>query len=310
MDETRRSAKVSESRMVFNHRFLPDKLNPFGVVHGGHIMALMDHVTGITGYRFARKRIVTASVEHMSLHAPVHAGRLLICYTSVNRVWGSSMEIGVRGVEEDFLTGEQVHALTCYMTFVGLDDDGKPCPLPQVVPETDEDRRRMADAARRMAASVMERKTGFARTEALELDLDANIYSLCRLPLHASPAECMARILSVQAGEQTDEAFLAVMRDRDAYTFILREEAARELEATCPEIEADPGFCCLRMAGPDALQLSRPISGITSLLAASGIRGLCVSTPVSDCLLLRTKCRAQVLNILQGAGYAVQLPGT
>ena len=149
---------VSETRMIFNHRFLPDTANPAGFVHGGHVMAFMDQVAGSTGYRYARKRIVTAAVEHMSFHAPLHIGQLLTCYCSVNRVSGSSMEVGVRGVEESFLSGEQTHVLTCYMVFVCLDDAGKPTPLPPLLPENDEDRRRMDDATRRMAASDWERK--------------------------------------------------------------------------------------------------------------------------------------------------------
>lgn len=304
-----RSVKVSETAMVFNHRFLPDKLNPFGVVHGGHIMALMDHVTGMTGYRFARMRIVTAAVEHMSFHAPVHAGTLLICQTQVNRVWDSAMEIGVRGVEEDFLTGRQTHVLSCYMTFVGLDGNGRPSPLPRVVPETDEERRRMADAARRMAVSAMERKTGFARAQLLELALEPGTYSICRLPRNISPAECTARILPAQKPAQPDGGFLAVLRHKDSCSLVLEEAAARALAEQCPETVVESDFLCLRMDAPVEFSLSAPMSGVLSLLAGSGIQGRSLSMPGSDYLLFRREQQERVLDILRGAGYFVRLPG-
>lgn len=309
MSNALRSVKAGETAMVFNHRFLPDKLNPFGVVHGGHIMALMDHVTGMTGYRFARMRIVTAAVEHMSFHAPVHAGTLLICHTQVNRVWDAAMEIGVRGVEEDFLTGEQTHVLSCYMTFVGLDEAGRPSPLPQVVPETDEERRRMADAARRMAVSAMERKTGFARTQSLELALEPGAYGICRLPGNISPVECMARVFPAQNPGQPGGDFLAVLRHKNSCSLVLEERAARALAEQCPGTAVQRGFLCLRMDAPVEDSLSAPMSGVLPLLAGFGIRGRSISMPGSDYLLFPAEQRERVLDILRGAGYSVRLPG-
>lgn len=301
------NVKVSETGMVFNHRFLPDKLNPFGVVHGGHIMALMDHVTGITGYRFARMRIVTAAVEHMSFHAPVHAGKLLICHTCVNRVWDSAMEIGVRGVEEDFLTGEQKHVLTCYMTFVGLDDAGHPSPLPLVVPETDEDRRRMADAARRMATSVMERKIGFAQADTLELTLEPDSYGICRLPRSVAP-QMLTRFFSEKYAVRTADALFAVLHKQDEVIVVLKEPVLGVLAKDSPEAALESGYRGLRMDAPRAL-LPAPINGVALLLDSHGIKGISISMPGSDCLLLREERLEQALGILQGAGYAIRLSG-
>ena len=292
---------VSETRMLFNHRFMPITVNPAGFVHGGHVMAHMDHVAGLTGYRFARKRIVTAAVEHMSFHSSIHAGELFICYTCVNRVWGAAMEIGVRGVEENFRTGEQTHVVSCYMTFVCLDDAGKPLPLPLIKAENDEDRRRMADAARRMSVSLMERKLGFARVDELSFRLLPEEYALCRLPRAARPEEHLAKALAA-----SDRAGLpaTVFWDHGEATAMLVLEAA-DMMRGIPGALVEPGFFCLRPQAPSGHKPLSPLSGVTALLAANDVYSVTAALPGGDCLFLRKENQEQVVALFDGAGYTI-----
>ena len=263
-------------------------------------MALMDQVAGMTGYRYARRRIVTAAVEHMSFHASLHAGDMLTCHTCVNRVQDSAMEVGIRGVEENFLSGKQTHVLTCYMVFVCLDDAGKPFPLPPLEPETDEDRRRMADAARRMGVSLLERKAGFARADALTLRLSPESYTLCRMPQEALPADRLAELFAALADAGT---FAATVRDRGEIALLLASTSAEAFQARCPDLSMESGFFRLHLDAPSGPNPAGPFSGVTALLASFGIHGLTVSLSGADHLFLREKNREQAVALLAGAGY-------
>ena len=128
---------------------LPSDANPYGNVHGGEVMKLIDAVAGAAATRHARARVVTARIDELSFLAPVYVGHLVTAKASVNHVGRTSMEIGVRVESEDMLTGKVVHVASAYLVFVATDDRGEPVPLPQLVAETDEERRRMAAAETR-----------------------------------------------------------------------------------------------------------------------------------------------------------------
>lgn len=125
---------------------LPSDANPSGNVHGGEIMKLIDECAGAAAGRHARQRVVTARVDELSFLAPVYVGNLVTARASVNDVGTRSMEIGVRVDAEDMLTGTVVHVSSAYLVYVAIDAYGKPAPIPQVVAETDEERRRMTAA--------------------------------------------------------------------------------------------------------------------------------------------------------------------
>jgi acyl-CoA hydrolase len=99
--------------------------------------------------RHARRPVVTASVDHLTFLHPVHIGQLVILKSSVNRVFRSSMEIGVKVFAEDLMTGEVRHTTSAYLTFVALDERGRPSEVAPVAPETEEEKRRFEGAARR-----------------------------------------------------------------------------------------------------------------------------------------------------------------
>ena len=132
----------------------PNDANPAGTVMGGRVMHLIDVAAAISAYRHTHRLCVTASVDHLDFRAPVHVGDLLILKASVNYVGETSMEVGVRVEVENRGTGEKRHTSSAYLTFVALDEARRPVPVPRVVPETPDEKRRYSEAANRRAARL------------------------------------------------------------------------------------------------------------------------------------------------------------
>lgn len=143
---------VAASRTTMSRAMLPSDANPFGNVHGGEVVKLMDSCAGAAAQRHSRSRVVTARIDELSFVAPVYVGDLVTAKASVNDVGTSSMEVGVRVEAENTLTGRTVHVASAYLVFVAIGDDGRPTPVGPVVAETEEERRRMASAKERRAA--------------------------------------------------------------------------------------------------------------------------------------------------------------
>jgi acyl-CoA hydrolase len=134
------------------HVFLAQAMHPAdasfqGNIHGGLIMRLIDEAAGLAAYRFCRRRVVTAHIDSIDFHHPVHIGDVVMLKASVNYAGRTSMEIGVRVEAENLFTGEVIHTNSAYLVFVALDDQGRPTEVPELVPGTDEERRRY-DAAK------------------------------------------------------------------------------------------------------------------------------------------------------------------
>lgn len=154
------SAKtVAGSKTVMSRTMLPSDANPYGNVHGGEVMKLIDAVAGAAATRHARTRVVTARIDELSFLAPVYVGHLVTAKASVNHVGRTSMEVGVRVEAEDMLTGNVVHVASAYLVFVATDDHGRPMPLPSLVAETDEEHRRMKAAETRRRARLERLRT-------------------------------------------------------------------------------------------------------------------------------------------------------
>ena len=130
----------------------PADANFMGVIHGGIVMKLIDEAAGTCAYRFARTRVVTAAIDRIDFHYPVHIGNLVTLKATVNHAGRTSMEVGVRVEAEDLDSGRVTHTNSAYLVFVALDEDGHPTPVPRLVPETDEERRRWAEAEARRDA--------------------------------------------------------------------------------------------------------------------------------------------------------------
>jgi acyl-CoA hydrolase len=132
--------------------------NSAGFVHGGVVMRLCDEAAGIAAIKHCRLRVVTAAIDRMTFLHPVHVGQLLTCRASVNAVWRSSMEVGVRVEAENPRTGEVRHTSTAYLTMVAIDDEGHPTPVPPLLAETEPERRRMREAELRRRNRLEERE--------------------------------------------------------------------------------------------------------------------------------------------------------
>jgi uncharacterized protein (TIGR00369 family) len=142
---------ASASKTVMAKTMLPSDANPFGNVHGGEIMRLIDDCAGAAAFRHARSRVVTAFVDELSFLAPVYVGDFVTAKATVNHVGRTSMEVGVRVEAENLLTGKVVHVSSAYVVFVAVDAGGTAMPLPPLIAETDEERRRMRAAEQRRA---------------------------------------------------------------------------------------------------------------------------------------------------------------
>jgi acyl-CoA hydrolase len=137
---------------------LPNDTNQLGNLLGGRLMHWIDIAAALAAMRHSHRVCVTASVDGMSFHAPIKLGQMVILKASVNRVFNTSMEVGVRVEMEDPRTGVHFHANTAYLTFVGIDEEGKPLPAPPVVPETADQRRRYEAAGIRRQARLESRQ--------------------------------------------------------------------------------------------------------------------------------------------------------
>jgi acyl-CoA hydrolase len=136
----------SESRTTVAKIMMPMDANVSGNVFGGTILRLIDEIASIAAFTHARRNVVTASIDRMDFLAPVYIGDLLRMIASVNYVHKTSMEVGVRVEAENPLTGEIRHTGTCYLTCVAFDASGKPTSVLPLNPETEEEKRRWAEA--------------------------------------------------------------------------------------------------------------------------------------------------------------------
>lgn len=140
---------VKASQVVMTELVLPSHTNALGSIFGGVIMSWIDIAGAICAQRHSNKIVVTASLDNLSFVAPVYKGWVVNLGASVNFVSKTSMEIGVRVDAENPMTGEKFHTATAYLTFVALDSHGKPTPVPQLVCETSEEKRRFEEGKRR-----------------------------------------------------------------------------------------------------------------------------------------------------------------
>ena len=137
---------VSASRTDMVEVVLPQDVNVFGNILGGRVMHLVDIAAAITAHRHCRSMCVTASVDHIDFRNPIRMGELIILKASLNRAFHTSMEIGVKVFSEDVLSGQKKHTTSAYVTFVALDENREPKPVPPVICQTAEDRRRFREA--------------------------------------------------------------------------------------------------------------------------------------------------------------------
>ncbi len=140
---------VRDSQSEMAEIILPNDANPLGALLGGRLMHWIDLAGAMAAHRHSRNYAVTASVDHIDFLVPVRVGDLVILRSSVNRVFHTSMEVGVKVFVENYIADTAQHVASAYLTFVAVDGKGNHLAVAPVVPETDEQRRRYDDAGRR-----------------------------------------------------------------------------------------------------------------------------------------------------------------
>lgn len=140
---------VRESYSEYSELALPNDSNSLGNLLGGKVMHLVDLAGAMAAMRHSRNVVVTAAVDQMSFLHPVRIGQWVKLYSAVNRVFRSSMEVGVKVFVEDLIRGETQHTSSAYLTFVAIDDAGKPISVSPVIPETEDEKRRFLEAGLR-----------------------------------------------------------------------------------------------------------------------------------------------------------------
>jgi acyl-CoA hydrolase len=141
---------VSDSFVEMTEIVFPNDANPLGKLMGGRVMHWVDICAAIAAGRHARRPVVTASLDELDFLRPVPVGGVVVLKACVNFVGRTSMEVGVKVFHEDRNSSTRKHVVSAYLTFVALDDvTGQPVEVPKVVPETEAEHRRFADARAR-----------------------------------------------------------------------------------------------------------------------------------------------------------------
>ncbi len=149
---------VSESAVIDQVvEVFPNDLNPHGTLFGGRLMQIIDTLAAIVAKRHCGKVCVTLGIDSVRFLSPAKRGDILICQASVNKTWGTSMEVGVKVFAQNFRTLEQKHILSAYFTFVAMGDDDKPVAIIPVVPQSEEEIRRHKEAEVRRAYRLGEK---------------------------------------------------------------------------------------------------------------------------------------------------------
>ena len=144
-----RPRPVCESKSEMTEIVLPNDANPLNALLGGRLMHWIDMAAAMAAHRHSRQYVVTASIDHLDFLVPVRVGDIVILRSSVNRVYRTSMEVGVKVWVENYHTESNQHVSSAYLTFVAVDASGRRLTVAPVIPETDEEKRRYEDALRR-----------------------------------------------------------------------------------------------------------------------------------------------------------------
>jgi acyl-CoA hydrolase len=158
-EEPMKGKLVSASASEMAEVVLPAQTNALGKLLGGHVMHMVDIVAAMAASRHANSYMVTASVDYIDFRNPVNLGEIVLLKSHVNRVFHTSLEVGVEVFSEDILTGERKHTTSAFVTFVAIDEHTrKPKAVPPLILKTAEERRRWREAATRREIRLAHRK--------------------------------------------------------------------------------------------------------------------------------------------------------
>lgn len=151
--------RPSDSDITIARQMHPPDANPLGIVHGGQILKMVDEAGGLCAMRHARHPVVTVRLDSMIFLEPIRVGDLVVVKARVNWVGRTSLEVGTRVEAEDPVTGERKHTNTAFAVYVALNEEGRPIAVPPLRLETDEERRRWAEAEKRQEHRLTQRRT-------------------------------------------------------------------------------------------------------------------------------------------------------
>ena len=149
---------VKASRISIAQLMQPEHANNLGNVHGGWIMKLADEAGALACMRHAQKRVVTVAIDSMVFHNPIKIGELVLLTAEVTYTGRTSMEAEVQVQAENPITGERTHTNNAYFVYVALDDNGKPVAVPSIIPETEEEKKKLEEARQRQAQRLASKK--------------------------------------------------------------------------------------------------------------------------------------------------------
>lgn len=144
-----------ESLSISTHHVLPNDTNNLNNLFGGRLMEWMDIIGAIAAHRHCRRVVVTATVNHIAFHSAIPYGSIVTLEAKVSRSFNSSMEVFIDVWVEDPVSGERVRSNEAIYTFVAVDQNGAPLPVPPLVAETDEEKERYAGALRRRQLALI-----------------------------------------------------------------------------------------------------------------------------------------------------------
>lgn len=150
--------KISESQITMTELVLPNHTNQLGNLLGGQLMHWIDICAALSAAKHNQRVCVTASVDRIDFHHPIRLGDAVTLTSTINRVFKTSMEVGVKVYAQNFRKGTKIHTNTAYLTFVSVDNDGKPVEGIEGIPETKDEKRRYDEALQRRENRLKDRK--------------------------------------------------------------------------------------------------------------------------------------------------------
>jgi len=147
--QQRKSKKVQDSIVTMTELVLPNHTNQLGNLLGGQLMQWIDICAALSASKHSQRVCVTASVDKIDFHHPIKVGQVVTITARVNRAFRTSMEVEVEVYAESHTEGTRVHTNSAFLTFVSVDENGKPVETFEIIPETEDEKRRFEEALQR-----------------------------------------------------------------------------------------------------------------------------------------------------------------
>jgi uncharacterized protein (TIGR00369 family) len=154
MSDELQPRRPAQSETLVSELMMPHHVNNHGHVFGGVILSMVDRAAGVAAMRHSGRPCVTVSIDRVDFKEPIFTGELVTCNARVNFVGRTSMEIGVRVEAEKLLSREKRHTNTCFLTFVAIDSNHRPVPVPPLELETEGDQKRFREGRRRREVRI------------------------------------------------------------------------------------------------------------------------------------------------------------